>query len=286
MEYVGRTPSPPLDAFVERIWYCSDTPPHARERVLPSGGALGLAINLVETELQIYDPANPAAVRAHAGALVCGTYTRSYVYDPRQRASVVGVHFRPGGAFPFLGISPSEIADTHVPLDDLWGSFSRNLREQLLEAGSPSERLRLVEAALLRRLARARPGHPAVRAAVVALHAGGNRARVADVAAVVGLSRRRFIEVFEREVGLTPKLYARLQRFHLVKQRIATLGGPPSWATFAIECGYFDQSHMLRDFVEFSSMSPAGYLQGQADETLFDHVVHAYPRRPGAARPA
>lgn len=53
MQYLGLTPSPPLDTFVERIWYCSDTPPHARERVLPSGGSLGLAINLVESELQI-----------------------------------------------------------------------------------------------------------------------------------------------------------------------------------------------------------------------------------------
>lgn len=286
MQYLGRTPAPPLDRFIERIWYCSDAPPHARERVLPSGGSLGLAINLVDEEFQIFDPDNPGSVRAHAGALVCGAYTRSYSYDPRQRAALVGVHFRPGGAFPFLGISPSEIADTHVPLDDLWGSGSRNLREQLLEGGSPSERLELVEAALLRRLRNARqtrPGHPAVGAAVHALREGGNGARVAAVAAAMGLSRRRFAEVFDREVGLTPKLYARLQRFHHVKQHMATLGGPASWATFAVECGYFDQSHMLRDFVEFSGMSPASYLLGRADETRFDHVVHAYPGNPRAS---
>jgi AraC-like DNA-binding protein len=284
MEYFGRTPSPPLDAFVERIWYCSDTPSHARERVLPGGGTLGLVINLVDTDLQVYDPEYPSSVRARGGALVAGVATRSYLYDPRQRASVVGVHFRPGGGFPFLGVSASELVDTHVPLEDLWRSGARDLREQLLEVRSPSERLHLVEAALLRRLRQARPGHPAVRAAVVALRDGGGGARVAEVAAAVGLSRRRFIEVFEREVGLTPKLYARLQRFHAVKQRIAARGGPSSWATFALECGYFDQSHMLRDFLEFSSMSPAAYLLGGADETSFDHVVHAYPGRPRASR--
>jgi AraC-like DNA-binding protein len=286
MHYLGRTPAPPLDRFIERIWYCSDTPAHARETVLPSGGSLGLAINLIEEEFQIYDPHNPGSVRARAGALVCGTYTRSYVYDPRQRAAVIGVHFRPGGAFPFLGVSPAEITDTHVPLDDLWGSGSRNLREQLLEGGSPGERLRLVEAVLMRRLRQApqtRQMHPAVCVAVDALREGGNGARVAAVAAAVGLSRRRFAEVFERDVGLTPKLYARLQRFHHVKQQIARLGGPPSWATFAVECGYFDQSHLLRDFVEFSGMSPAKYLLGEANETRFDHVVHAYPREPGAS---
>lgn len=281
MQYLGRVPAPPLDAFVERIWYCSGVPPHTRERVLPSGGAIGLAVTLVEDEVRIEDPANAGTLRIRSGAIVSGAHTRSFMIDARQRASVIGVHFRPGGAFPFLGISPCEIVDAHVALGDLWGGDGRTLREQLLEAHTPSERFRLVEAALLRRLRSARPGHPATRAALAAFRTGGNVVRVADVAAAVGLSRRRFIEVFEREVGLTPKLYARLQRFHSVKQRIAVLGAPPPcWATFAVGCGYFDQSHMLRDFVEFSGMSPAGYLRSRAEETQFDHLVHAYPRQP------
>jgi AraC-like DNA-binding protein len=285
MQYVGRTASPPLDAFVERIWYCSGAPLHTRERVLPGGGAVDLLVNLAEDQIPS-DPANPAAVRAHSGAVFRGTSTQGFTYDPRLRASMLGVHFRPGGAFPFLGISPSEIVDGQVQLDELWGGDGRNLREQLLEISSADERFRLVEAVLLRRLRHARPGHPAARAAVAAFQAGGSDVRVADVATLVGLSRRRFIQVFETEVGLTPKFYARLRRFHRVKQRIATLGGPPSWATFAVESGYFDQSHMIRDFVEFSGMSPATYLRGRSEETMFDHLVHAYPSTPGASRPA
>jgi methylphosphotriester-DNA--protein-cysteine methyltransferase len=137
----------------------------------------------------------------------------------------------------------------------------------------------------MRRLERARPGHPAVGAALDAFRAGNDGVRVAHVAAVVGLSQRRFIEVFEREVGLTPKFYARIQRFHRVKHRIAALGKPESWATLALACGYFDQSHMIRDFVAFSGMSPTGYLRSRTGETMFDHVVHAYPVQPGLSRP-
>jgi hypothetical protein len=54
----------------------------------------------------------------------------------------------------------------------------------------------------------------------------------------------------------------------------------------AVESGYFDQSHMIRDFVEFSGMSPAAYLRGRSEETMFDLLVHAYPSNPGASRPA
>jgi AraC-like DNA-binding protein len=279
VEYLGRSAAPPLDAYVERIWYCADTPAHERERVIPSGGNVDLIVNLAEDEIRIYDGERPGPVRTSSGTIVSGTHTRSYFCDPRQRASVVGVHFKPGRAFPFLGISPSEIVNAHAELRDLWGGDGPNLREQLLEATSPEARFRWIEAALLRRLRRARPGHPAVRAAVEALRGGENGVRVADVAASVGLSHRRFVELFEREVGLTPKFYARIQRFHRVKRDIAALSKPPSWAAFALACGYFDQSHMIRDFVEFSSMSPESYLQCREEEARFDHFVHAYEQR-------
>jgi len=284
MEYVGRTAAPPLDAFIERIWQFSNAPPRLRERVLPGGGAVDLVINLGDDEVEISDPDNPKWSRACSGAVVRGGSTRAFMIDSRPRGSVVGVHFRVGAAFPLLGISPSEIVDGHVQLEDIWGCAGRDLRDQLVEARTPSERFRLVEAALIARLRRARPGHPAVGAAVDALRAGRNAARVGEVASAVGLSRRRFIEVFEREVGLTPKLFSRLQRFHHVKQRIAALGGPPCWATFALASGYFDQSHMIRDFVEFSGMSPLGYLREQTGETMFDHMVHAYPDHRGPRR--
>jgi AraC-like DNA-binding protein len=276
MQYFGRAPSPPLDQFIERIWYCADKPTHTRERVLP-GGNVDLGINLAEDEIRIYDPTDPESVRTYPGAIVLGTSTRSFMVDPRQRASVIGVHFRPGAALPFFGISPSEIVDDRVSLGDLWGADGRNFRERLLDARSASERFRLVETTLLSRLRRARPGHPAARVALAAFRAQSDPS-VAEIATMVGLSHRGFIDVFKREVGLTPKLYARLQRFHRVKERIAALGGPPSWAAFALACGYFDQSHMIRDFVEFSGMSPTSYLRCRIDETMFDHVVHAYPR--------
>jgi AraC-like DNA-binding protein len=244
---------------------------------------MDLIVNLIDEDIQIYDPNSPSSVLEHSGALIAGARTRSYVVDPRQRASVVGAHFRPGGAFPFLGVSPSELVDAHVRLEDLWGCDGPNLREQLIEASSPEQRFRLIEAALLRRLRRARAGHVAVAAGLAAFRARANDVRVADVASLVGLSRRHFIEVFETEVGLTPKLYARLQRFHSVKKRIAH-GAPASWATFAVEHGYFDQSHMIREFVEFSGISPTDYLRGASGETALDHLVHVYQAAQGTAR--
>ena len=76
----------------------------------------------------------------------------------------------------------------------------------------------------------------------------------------MGLSHRRFIEVFSAEVGLTPKLYGRIQRFQ--RASASTQGQPlPDWSKIAAECGYFDQSHLIRDFMAFSGLSPAEFLR-------------------------
>ena len=71
-----------------------------------------------------------------------------------------------------------------------------------------------------------------------------------------------FIEVFTDEVGITPKLFCRIQRFHLAFSAVQE-SGPVNWARLAADCGYFDQSHLIRDFLEFSGLTPADYFNRQ-----------------------
>lgn len=274
MSYRAKRPSAPLDAFIERLWHCADAPAHARERILPAG-TVELVVDLVQDEVRIYDPVRPSHVRTYSGAAVSGTYARTFLIDSRQHASMMGVHFRPGGAFPFLGISLHEIADTHVDLEVLWGRGAGELRERLLAAGSLANRFEVLEAALIHRLRRGRSRHAATSLALRAFEDPLDAARVRDLAKLSGLSQRRFIELFKTEVGLTPKLYSRLRRFHRTKQRIAMLESQPRWASLALDCGYSDQSHMIRDFGAFSGMSPAQYLRRRCDETMSDHVPEA-----------
>jgi hypothetical protein len=94
---------------------------HPKERIAPSG-TIDLVINLHENAIRIYDPAKPERGERFSGAVVSGTHSRPFVIDPRERVSVMGVHFRPGGAFPFLGTPANDLADTHVDLDALWGN--------------------------------------------------------------------------------------------------------------------------------------------------------------------
>jgi AraC-like DNA-binding protein len=86
----------------------------------------------------------------------------------------------------------------------------------------------------------------------------------------IALSERRFIQVFADQVGLTPKVYCRLQRFQGVLRRISSCQ-EIDWTHVALSCGYFDQAHFNHDFRGFSGINPSTYV---ANKTQFqNHVI-------------
>jgi AraC-like DNA-binding protein len=251
MRYRTYRPGPSLADFVAYIWALHDAPGHSRERIAPSG-TLELVVNLQEDAVRIYDP-SLGVWRRFSGAVVSGAYRRYFVIDTRDHASIVGVHFKPGGAWPFLGVPPGELADQHIDLEMLWGRSAIALREQLCTAATTADRFAVLEAALRSRLPELRSGHPAVRVALEQLDRP--RATVGGVATGLQLSHRRFIEVFTAEVGMTPKRLSRVLRFQRASA-LARRGPPPDWGALAVACGYSDQSHLIHDVSEFTGTSP------------------------------
>ena len=77
------------------------------------------------------------------------------------------------------------------------------------------------------------------------------------------MSARRFIAVFEREVGLPPKLFARMRRLQALLARLGDARAA-RWAELALAHGYFDQAHLIRDFRQFTGLAPTAYLARRA----------------------
>jgi AraC-like DNA-binding protein len=253
-------PRPPLSEFIDDFWLYEDYEGrHLHERILPSG-TFEIVFNLREDELRIYGPSDQDECDRFTGALVSGPYARWFMSDTAEEAGILGIHFKPGGAFAVLGLPAGEFTNTHVDLSTIWGRTATALRERLCALGEPIERFRLLEQALLERLADPPGRRGAVRVGLDVLMRTRGKAKIRDIARAVDLSQRRFIELFTAEVGLTPKLFGRVQRFqHAVAfKRSAT---KVDWAELALECGYFDQSHLIHEFVQFSGLTPADYWQ-------------------------
>jgi methylphosphotriester-DNA--protein-cysteine methyltransferase len=117
----------------------------------------------------------------------------------------------------------------------------------------------IVERCLLDQLVRPLELHPAVTYALQQFRSPARSDSVAAVTARIGLSSRRFIQLFHQQVGLTPKTFSRVRRFQRVLCSIHAKR-EVDWAQLALDCGYYDQAHFIHDFQAFSGLTPRIYM--------------------------
>jgi hypothetical protein len=160
--------------FVDLLWfYDGPTRPHKMERLLPM--APWNSVNLSEDEVRVYDRRDHRLYERLSGGVLIGPHSDFFVIDTAEQQSVIGVHFRPGGAFPFLRLPAGELHGLHVGLEDVWGGFAGEFRERLLAAPSVDTRFDVLEAALVERLAKPLAWHPAVGFALREFHGAARR---------------------------------------------------------------------------------------------------------------
>jgi AraC-like DNA-binding protein len=264
MSFHSFSPGPALSRFVQAFWLFRTEPhPYVRSRGLPTGTAQ-IVIDLSGAGLRIPHACVTGSAPTKARALFHGADTRYLFAEGDYAVHNIGVDFKPGGAYPFVGPPEGELRDAHLPLDMLWGRRAvQELCERLLRAQTPAERCQIVEAALLTQLARPLERHPAVRLALRTFAAAPRGPVIAQVANQLALSHARFIALFRDEVGLSPKQYCRVRRFVRLVERV---GGEerPNWAQLAAVCGYYDQAHLTRDFQQFAGVSPGVFLRARS----------------------
>lgn len=192
-------------------------------------------------------------------ASVIGPTTTSAPTSPERR-EMVGAYLRAGRAAAFLNASAVELTDRTATLREI-GGFGRELAAQLSEISSPSARIDAFEAALLAQVREDRRESIDVSGLAAWVLREGGRITVEQMADAAGVSRQQLTRVFRQTVGVTPKLYCRLARF---RSTLAAVARPnhDGWAEIAVDNGYADQSHMIADFREFSSLTPHALATG------------------------
>ena len=272
MLYLSHRPNPPLNEFIDYLWLIEGGQAPRLEKILPCATS-ELVVNLKNNEIHIHDPNQPEQCRWFSGAVFSGTYSRPFICNALQHESIMGVHFKPGGALAFLNAEASELANTHANLSDLWGRSGVELHERLFAAVTHQQRFETMESILKDHLHSRTTRQLQVNSALK-MFALGAGPRVQNVARELGLSNRRFIQLFSSHVGLAPKLFCRILRFQQARV-LAEKFDAPDWATVAVACGYFDQSHLIRDFKEFSGFTPRMYSlqQHPKDIRLKDNHV-------------
>ncbi len=257
MEYREYLPAPALAPYVKCYWVLR-APQTALtvERIFPDGC----------TELIFHRGGRFANVGADGRlseqpkSLYYGQLECFIILRRARRVETIGVRFHPAGAAPLLRVAANETSGHSVGFVDLGGRPAGELEERVHDAASARHAMRRIESYLLARLDNACSIDPAITAALARITATSGSASVEELARSAGLGMRQLERRFAAGVGLSPKRLAtvtRLQRaFALIEA-----GGCTPLTEVAHACGYFDQSHFIRDFRRLAGLSPSRFLR-------------------------
>jgi AraC-like DNA-binding protein len=157
-------------------------------------------------------------------------------------------------------VPAGELAGIDVPATDVLGRAAEDLQRRLADAPDWPRRFAVLDEHLGRRLDQTRRPAAEVCHAWRLLRASRGAASVAEIARTVGWSERHLGAQFRIEIGLSPKAAARVIRFDRAKRM---LRGRVPGAEVAARCGYFDQSHLVRDFVAFTGVPPGAWFAAE-----------------------
>jgi AraC-like DNA-binding protein len=197
------------------------------------------------------------------GSFVGGLYARPVVV--RHEGSSRGVQFNlePPAVRGLLGVPAGELTHRTVPLDALLGADAARLAQRLHAASSAEERFAVLDDLLGRARSRAGPpARPDVGRAWAQLRASGGQMRIDALADTLGCSRRHLAKHFAHEVGVSPKVAARLIRFDQARARV----GSVPLARLAADHGFADQAHLAREFRALAGVAPSAFPFVQDEE--------------------
>jgi AraC-like DNA-binding protein len=193
------------------------------------------------------------------------------------------IFFQPSALHRLFSLPMDEMTNRDFEARAVFGPWITQLEQRLSDCGSFSERARIADESLLRRSLAAGCADSVSAAASGVLFNSG-QVRISGLARSAGLSMRQFERRFVQQVGLPPKLYARIARFEAALESKAK-SIARSWTAVAHDFGYHDQMHMIHDFAELSGDTPTSLL-AQLKTVHEAHVEAARSSRTPAATTA
>jgi AraC-like DNA-binding protein len=195
-------------------------------------------------------------------SFVAGVYDTWVAVEGSTHGCAAQVNFTPIGARVLLQRPMHEVFGQSVCVSALFGAAGTQLIDAMGNAVTWAERFALLDQFLCARASRAKLSvcAPEVSWAWQTLAASHGVCTIGHLMQYTGWSAKRLITGFRDAVGVTPKTAARLLRFAAVVEQLDAADAA-TWSARALDRGYFDQSHLTRDFAEFAGCTPTAYVK-------------------------
>ncbi|HSF18051.1 MAG TPA: helix-turn-helix domain-containing protein [Vicinamibacteria bacterium] len=250
LSYREVSPHPSLARHIECYWFLRSSEPSRQrsESILPDG-CMELVFNLSAPIRRLI---GDGTSELQPPRMLVGQMDRCIAIQPTGCVDIVGVRFRPAGAYPFFRVPMSELANRFLPAESVL-----RIEDGLADSQSPESRSHALDRVLQAAVAGNEGDRDLDSVTAWILRAEG-RMSVSEVARIMGVGSRQLERRFRERVGLAPKTFTRIVRFQSIFRRAPS--DVRRWAELAFDCGYYDQAHFIKDFKRFTGESPAAFF--------------------------
>jgi len=183
----------------------------------------------------------------------------------KESFTLIAYFFKPFALYSLFGVSAQELTDNPISLSLLSVHKTRELQEQLLNAGSAEKMIELLDEYIFSLITKVKTSIEIIEYATVEIAKNPAKEVLANVQKELYITERTFQRLFEKNIGIAPSLYRRICQFNSAFQQLNNRRFS-KLSDIAFDNGYADQSHYIRWFKEFTNITPKDYMKfsGQA----------------------
>ncbi len=258
MNYQTFQPHPDLAALVKFYWTLEVPydPANQKQKIIPDG-CIEMTFNFADG---IKRYVSDTEYIVHPCAMVMGQRTKSYYIEPLGNVDSFAICFYPYGFANFVNTPLKELTDLETPVSTLFGEEpAKKLEQEIIEATSTQQRIEIIENFLLKKLSDQSTVDSIVQSTIDALTATKGNSSIGSILKNDSSKRRQLERKFVKQIGISPKQLGKVIRLHsalhmMLNEDAETL------TNIAYENDYFDQAHFIKDFKEFTGVSPKEFL--------------------------
>lgn len=201
---------------------------------------------------------------------IWGVVTGKFTRELKEKGQVLGIKFLPGAFYAFLQKPVATFTDDLLPFNEVFDDDLEVLEDTILSYESDEHMVNKAEAFLMRHLPEKDPRIEEINQIIQCIMNEKTILKVDDLVKRFSYNKRTLQRLFRQYVGVTPKWVISRYRLHEAAEQMAA-GQTENWPTLALELGYFDQAHFIRDFKAIVGQSPAEYTRSISTKNHSPH---------------
>jgi AraC-like DNA-binding protein len=269
--YSQYRPAPALASLIECYWAYRCTPEFECVEPLIPGGRVELVFTFDTHVHWLITPENPDGQpmsRAH----FLGQRDRAFAWRPVGPTDLLGIRFKPGALAAFTPVPVSTLLNRLVPAEDILAVAVGEWEDRLCRERTTEGKTSLLDQLLLDLLRRNSAALPVAGSALELIRRHPDETSVQTICRQTGMYYKKLERLFETSVGYSPKQYYRIVRFN---KAIRLMNRFKPLTSICYDCGYFDQSHFIREFQRFAGMTPGSFKPGE--QTIAGLLIRHQP---------